>query len=117
MYAPLPGKLRRRALVLAGGALLWGGLAAARAEAAPTTHTVMIEQMRFNPPSLTVRRGDRVVWVNKDLFPHTASASARTFDSHSIAPDASWSYVADRPGRYPYLCNFHPTMHGILTVQ
>src|SRR5258708_1422987 len=58
------------------------------------TYVVVIEQMRFDPPVLTVRRGDRVVWVNKDLFPHTASANSKTFDSSSIAPNASWSYVA-----------------------
>ena len=87
------------------------------ADAAPTTYTVVIEQMRFNPPALMVRRGDHVTWVNKDLFPHTASANSRAFDSHSIAPDASWTYVAGQPGTYPYRCDLHPTMGGILTVR
>jgi plastocyanin len=81
------------------------------------TYVVVIEQMRFNPPALTVRRGDRVVWVNKDLFPHTASANSKTFDSSGIAPNASWSYVAGRAGNYPYMCSLHPSMHGTLTVQ
>ncbi|MDN7180197.1 cupredoxin family copper-binding protein [Caballeronia sp. SEWSISQ10-4 2] len=87
------------------------------AEASPTTYTVVIEQMRFNPPALTVRRGDHVRWVNKDPFPHTASANSKAFDSRSIAPDASWTYVAGQPGNYPYRCGFHPTMGGTLTVQ
>jgi plastocyanin len=108
----------------AGGLLLAWGFAACLAmslfsasEAAAKTFVVTIEQMRFNPPTLTVQRGDRVVWVNKDLFPHTASAISKAFDSHSIEPNASWSYVARQPGSYPYLCNFHPTMHGTLNVQ
>jgi len=87
------------------------------ADASPTTYTVVIEQMRFNPPALTVRRGDQVTWVNKDLFPHTASANSKVFDSHSIPPNASWTYVAGQPGNYPYLCVFHPTMGGTLTVR
>jgi plastocyanin len=87
------------------------------ASAAPTTYTVVIEQMRFNPPELTVRRGDHVTWVNKDLFPHTASANSKAFDSRSIAPDASWTYVVGQPGTYPYRCDLHPTMGGILTVR
>ncbi len=87
------------------------------ADASPTTYTVVIEQMRFNPPALTVRRGDHVTWVNKDLFPHTASASSKAFDSRSIAPDAAWTYVAGQPGTYPYRCDLHPAMAGILTVR
>jgi plastocyanin len=85
--------------------------------AEPATHVVVIEQMRFDPATLTVRPGDRVVWMNKDLFPHTASAVSKAFDSHSIAPNASWSYVVGRVGSFPYACDFHPTMHGTLTVQ
>jgi len=40
--------------------------------------------MQFNPAELTVHRGDRVVWVSKDLFPHTATAKDKTFDSGTI---------------------------------
>jgi len=87
------------------------------AVAAPKTYYVVIEQMRFNPPTLTVKRGDRVEWVNKDLFAHTASATSKAFDSGGIAPNASWSFVAGQAGSYPYLCNFHPTMRGTLNVR
>ncbi len=113
----LRGKLRRRVFVLAGVQVaLLGAALHASAAAAPETYFVVIEQMQFNPPALTVRRGSRIVWVNKDLFPHTASATSKAFDSGNIAPNASWSYVARQPGSYPYLCKLHPTMHGTLTV-
>ncbi|WP_246217012.1 cupredoxin domain-containing protein [Paraburkholderia panacisoli] len=115
----MPGRnVRARGCSLAvvlGAAL--GALPSAHACAAPLTYQVVIEQMRFNPPTLTVKRGDRVEWVNKDLFAHTASSSAKAFDSGSIAPNASWSFVAGRAGSYPYLCNFHPTMRGTLNVR
>lgn len=91
--------------------------AAFAVDPAPADHVIVIEQMRFNPPTLTVRRGDRVTWVNKDLFPHTASATSKAFDSRSIAPSGSWTYVAGRPGSYPYTCSFHATMTGTLTVR
>lgn len=80
------------------------------------SHTVTIEGMQFHPPQLTVHRGDRIVWVNKDLFPHTVT-SARAFDSGSIAANASWSYLANQSGAYAYSCSFHPTMQGRITVQ
>jgi plastocyanin len=94
-----------------------GMLLAVHARAEPLTHQIVIDQMRFNPPTLTVKRGDRVEWVNKDLFAHTATSTAKAFDSGSIAPNASWSFVAGRPGSYPYLCTFHPTMRGTLNVR
>jgi plastocyanin len=89
----------------------------------PQTHVVTLEGMGFNPANLAVRKGDRVTWVNKDLFPHTATATApaagtrKAFDSHSIAPGASWTFVAGKAGDYSYGCAFHPTMKGRLTVR
>lgn len=78
-------------------------------------HTVVIEHMQFSPPTLTVRRGERVVWVNQDLVPHTATA-AGAFDSRSLAAGASWSHVARQAGRHDYVCTLHPTMKGTLVV-
>ena len=76
---------------------------------------IAIENMRFVPAELTVKRGSRIVWSNKDLVPHTVTSNA--FDSHSIQANASWSYVANEPGDYTYVCAFHPTMKARLIVQ
>ncbi|WP_027801874.1 cupredoxin domain-containing protein [Paraburkholderia dilworthii] len=89
----------------------------ANAGAAPKTYVVAIENMQFDPSNLTVKRGDRVVWINKDVFPHTVTAGTHAFDSRSIAANASWSYEPVKAGSYSYGCTFHPTMHGALTVQ
>ena len=80
-------------------------------------HTVVIENMQYNPPELRVHRGERIVWLNKDLFPHTVTAAAHAIDSGSIAAGASWTYVAGKAGEYAYGCTFHPTMKAILRVQ
>jgi plastocyanin len=87
------------------------------AAGAPRSYVVTIENMQFNPSTLTVKRGDRVVWINKDLFAHTVTADAHAFDSRNIAANASWSYAPGKAGSYPYGCSLHPTMHGALTVQ
>ena len=97
--------------LLAVGWVLFANVALPAAQ-----HTVTIEGMQFNPPQLTVHRGERIVWVNKDLFPHTVT-SDKSFDSGSIAAGASWSYVADKSGDYAYSCTFHPTMKGRIKVQ
>lgn len=100
------------ALVLAGG-LAGGALAAPH----PVVHTVVIDGMSFVPAELTVNAGDTVVWKNKDPFPHTATSSEKGFDSKDIAPMRSWKFVASRRGAFPYLCTFHRTMKGTLTVK
>jgi plastocyanin len=112
------GKLRIGALILAYAFVaITATSLAGISEAAGTTYQIVIEQMRFDPPVLSVRRGDRVVWVNKDLFPHTVTGMSKAFDSHEISPNASWSYVAGQTGRYRYLCTLHTTMRGTLIVQ
>lgn len=80
------------------------------------THEVSIEGMVFAPANLTVRRGDTVRWRNKDLVPHTVTAAGR-FDSGTLAPNGSWTRTLDVPGRYDYVCAFHPTMKATLVVE
>ena len=98
-----------------------GGIVAAsrgilpEAGAAQPSHTVTIDGMRLVPDSLTVRRGERVVWVNKDLVAHTVTN--KLFASQVIAPNASWGYTALKPGQYPYACTLHPTMKATLIVR
>ena len=86
------------------------------ADATPVTHTVVMHATAYAPLALTVKRGDTVVWVNKDPFPHTATAKG-VFDSKSIAAGASWKYKARKAGGYTYICSFHPNMLGTLRVE
>ena len=102
-------------VVLTWCAFQYGAFAPAAARAA--SHNIVMEAMAFVPPKLTVKRGDTVVWINKDLFAHTASAGDRSFDSGEMAPDKRWSFVAGKRGTFPYVCTFHPSMTGSATLQ
>ena len=82
-----------------------------------TLHTVTIDGVQFNPSELVVHPGDRIVWLNKDPFPHTATATNKSFDSGSIAVNGSWSYTVTKKGDIDYSCTFHPTMKGKIKVQ
>ncbi len=106
------------ALIVAAGMAGVGGAAGAAgaAPAAATTHTVAIDGMQFVPATLRVRRGDTVVWVNRDLVPHTATAPRR-FDSGAVAAGASWRHVVTEDGRVDYVCTLHPTMKATLWVE
>ena len=83
----------------------------------PRTHTVTMENMQFQPATLTVTRGDTVVWVNKDLVPHTATSRAGLFDSQIIQADKSWRFTVRTQGEFAYVCTFHPTMSAMLRVK
>jgi plastocyanin len=102
------------ALVCAAGLAATGKLASAAEKS--TTHKVIIKATSYSPMTLTVKRGDTVVWVNEDPFPHTVTAEG-AFDSKSIAAGASWKYKARKAGEYAYTCTFHPNMKGTLTVE
>jgi len=93
--------------------------AAAAAWAAPVTHTVTIERMVFTPAEVVAHPGDRVVWVNRDPFPHTATATAspRAFDSGPLGPGKSWSWRASAAGEYDYECTLHTTMKARVTIR
>lgn len=100
-------------------ACAWGLLAATgggAAAAEPATHSVIIEGLKYMPEMLTVRRGDTVVWINKDPYPHTSTAKG-VFDSQDIAPGGSWRYTANQKGKHPYLCTLHPNMKAVLQVE
>ena len=73
--------------------------------------------MTYTPRELTVRRGDRVIWVNRDLLAHTATSAERRFDSKEIRPQEAWTWVPDAAGEFPYVCSFHPTMGGKVVVR
>lgn len=82
----------------------------------PATHTVIIDGVKYEPEVVTVKRGETVVWLNKDPFPHTVTAKGG-FDSHDIAAGKSWKYTARKPGEYAYICTLHPNMKGMLRVE
>ena len=104
----------RRAVLLAAAA---GAAAVALPAAArpPRTHTLVMEKMRFGPSPAGLRVGDTVLWVNRDLFRHTATARDGSFDV-DLARGESGRTVLRRAGTIPYICRFHPGMTGTLTV-
>jgi plastocyanin len=105
---------------IAVACLVLGGTSASAWQAkagAAKTHVVSMQIAGFDPAILSVKSGDRVTWVNKDLFPHTATAVDKAFDSRSVAPDGTWTFIAGKPGTYLYSCTFHPTMKGTINVQ
>jgi len=71
----------------------------------------------FKLPTLTVKAGTVVEFVNQDSTAHTASADNDAFNSGSIAQNASFKFTANKVGAIAYACMIHPTMTGFIVVQ
>lgn len=77
---------------------------------------VDIEQA-YQPSSATVTAGGEVTWSNVDDIPHTVTAEDGTWDSGNLEPGADFSFTAEEPGTYDYVCSIHPSMQGQLVVE
>jgi plastocyanin len=83
---------------------------------AARSHVVEMSNFTYAPAQLEVAVGDTVVWVNRDIVPHTASDSLDRWNSGDMQRGARWSWVATGPGAYRYVCEYHPTMRGTVEV-
>ncbi len=80
-------------------------------------HIVEITGFKFIPDSLTVKAGDTITWINKDIVPHTASADDNSFDTGELKQDESGSITVSSDQTISYFCKFHPSMKAKLTFE
>jgi plastocyanin len=85
------------------------------AAAAPQTHVVVIDKMKFLSVPAKVRAGDVIVWVNRDMFRHTATARNGSFNV-DLAPGARGKTAVRSSGAISFFCKYHPGMRGVLRV-
>lgn len=102
--------------------MLWAGplvlaCAGEHGESGPRTHTVEIREMEFHPGELRVSPGDTVVWINRDIVPHTATDPDSAWTSPPLSQGDRWRTVARALGTGTYICAFHPVMEAGLIVE
>ncbi|HEX8240853.1 MAG TPA: hypothetical protein VF574_14040 [Allosphingosinicella sp.] len=102
-----------KAALTAAALLLAPFLAAGPAAAAPTVHTIVVDKMKFGAVPPDLRAGDVILWVNRDLFRHSATARDGSFDV-DLPPRASGRTRVGRKGAIPFFCRYHPGMKGVL---
>ena len=89
----------------------------AKAQKHPT-RTLLIKNFSFKPANITIKRGTKVRWINKDPHPHTATANnKRSFDSGRLGKGHSYTHTFKSAGKKPYHCEIHPFMRGRITVR
>jgi plastocyanin len=87
------------------------------AEAEGKLHVVEIVDFAFAPATLTIAKGDRISFINKDAVGHTATADDESFDTKMLDQDEAAEIVFDATGEFGYYCLPHPGMRGTIIVQ
>ena len=71
---------------------------------------VEIGNFKFKPEAPSAKPGDVIVWINKDIVPHTVTAKDGSWDSGLIEAGGQWELVVTKETIPAYSCRFHPSM-------
>jgi amicyanin len=91
-----------------------GGLIIPPAHAADVQ--VKIANFTFDPPTLTVKAGTAVTWINADDIPHLVSEKEGKFRSSALDTNDKFSQTFSTAGTVEYFCAIHPHMTGKIVV-
>ena len=82
------------------------------------TRTVLIQGFKFKPAHITIKRGTKVRWINKDFDVHTATANnGKSFNSGLLFPRQRYTHTFKSAGKKGYFCKIHPHMKGSVVVK
>lgn len=102
-----------RQFTLAAAAL--GAAAGPSPPAAAASPVVVIDHMKYGPiPKL--KRGDTIIFVNRDLFRHTVTATDKSFNL-DLPPGTRAQLRVASAGVVGFYCKYHPGMRGELTAR
>lgn len=84
--------------------------------AVPSILEVSIDNFTFSPGSVTVKRGTRVKWTNRDDIPHTVVENDKKFKSPVLDTNDSYEHEFSEVGTFGYFCSLHAHMTGKVQV-
>jgi len=85
---------------------------------AATSLTIVIKNYAFHPDKAVVAPGAHLVIENEDSVTHTFTSTTGAFNTGDIHPGEKATLDAPtKAGKYPFYCEIHPFMTGVLTVQ
>lgn len=77
---------------------------------------VSIDNFAFAPAALSIKKGEKVVWTNRDDMPHTVVEVDGRFKSKAMDTGESFEHVFPESGTFDYFCSVHPQMKGKVIV-
>jgi len=87
----------------------------------------------YEPPVISIQKGDTVTWLNDDREGHTVTSGEGPgrfgwmggdkfgeptgyFESGRFMEGDSWSFTFNETGLFSYFCTIHPWMEGVIIV-
>jgi len=94
------------------------GVLLAQGTASAATVGISIVNSSFNPSPAVLIIGDSAKWTNGDAVNHTSTGNSplSLWDSGTIAPGGSFTYIFRAAASYGYRCTIHSGMFGTVNV-
>lgn len=77
--------------------------------------TVSITNFSFNPGTITINKGDVVIWNNNDSAPHQIVGG--DLNGQVMNKNQNYMFTFNTTGTFDYHCALHPSMKGVVIVQ
>lgn len=88
------------------------------AEPGPQQHVIEIRDFQYHQVlNSSPQPGDTVTWVNRDLVPHTATATDRSWSTAELKQGERGSIVITKGMQAAYFCRYHPAMRGRMRLR
>lgn len=114
--------VRSLAALVAGVALLAGcASTGASAPASPAEASVQMQGFAFAPKTLSIAKGTKVTWTNKDATTHTVTGGTPPskdgkFDLN-VPAGATATFTFNDAGTFAYFCTIHNSMTATIEVK
>lgn len=79
-------------------------------------HHILITDLEYLPKIIKVSIGDRITWTNKDIIPHTVTASDDSWDSKLLNQGEQWHLDITSNLDLTYYCRYHPLMRAAIEI-
>lgn len=85
---------------------------------ATATKTITLENIRYSPANVTIRKGTKVRWVWRDgSIRHDVRFQNGGFKASRLQSSGSHTLTFRRAGTYRFFCSVHGEMKGRVTVR
>ena len=81
----------------------------------PKDHKISIMAYKFNPKTLNIKKGDRVIWENLGNTPH--EVKTHLFHSNPLQKGDSFSHVFTKLGNFTVNSHRYPATQGKIIVE
>lgn len=85
-----------------------------------TQALVAMRNYDFHPDTVRVKPGARVTWLNCEdtgIDAHTSTSESGRWQSKYISPGDHWTRTFNEVGAFPFYCEPHPFMRGVVIVE